>query len=218
MCILSSIHVPCSVFEIFVRPICYQKPLDFRLCHFPLDFCVCCCLLKFIVMLLGNPVECTASVNMPYYGVYFVSRSLFRGASFSIRFSFSHLIKGSPFSICREQLFCVPFFPFLFRCCCCIFFFCCSKTQTTFTDIETLCDAIILGNGTEPKIRYKFGDVLFGMMGNGLALPLSLRLLMVFDHKLINYGLFWISVSGLSLHNRVHLSLCFNFNFRICQT
>lgn len=110
MCILSSIHVPCSVFEIFVRPICYQKPLDFRLCHFPLDFCVCCCLLKFIVMLLGNPVECTASVNMPYYGVYFVSRSLFRGASFSIRFSFSHLIKGSPFSICREQLFCVPFF------------------------------------------------------------------------------------------------------------
>lgn len=48
--------------------------------------------------------------------------------------------------------------------------------------------------------------------------PLSLRLLMVFDHKLINYGLFWISVSGLSLHNRVHLSLCFNFNFRICQT
>lgn len=128
MCILSSIHVPCSVFEIFVRPICYQKPLDFRLCHFPLDFCVCCCLLKFIVMLLGNPVECTSSVNMPYYGVYFVYRSLFRGASFSIRFSFSHLIKGSPFSICREQLFCVPFFPFLFRCCCCIFFFCCSKT------------------------------------------------------------------------------------------
>lgn len=219
MCILSSIHVPCSVFEIFVRPICYQKPLDFRLCHFPLDFCVCCCLLKFIVMLLGNPVECTASVNMPYYGVYFVSRSLFRGASFSIRFSFSHLIKGSPFSICREQLFCVPFFSIPIYVVVVVFSFFVVPKPRLLLQTSKHC---VMQSYLEMVRNQKYGTnlVMFYLEWWEMAwrCPLSLRLLMVFDHKLINYGLFWISVSGLSLHNRVHLSLCFNFNFRICQT
>lgn len=205
-----------------VRDICEADMLSktTRLSFMPFSIgFLCCCLLKFIVMLLGNPVECTASVNMPYYGVYFVSRSLFRGASFPIRFSFSHLIKGSPFSICREQLFCVPFFSIPIYVVVVVFSFFVVPKPRLLAQTSKPC---VMQSYLEMVRNQKYGTnlVMFYLEWWEMAwrCPLSLRLLMVFDHKLINYGLFWISVSGLSLHNRVHLSLCFNFNFRICQT
>lgn len=62
-------------------------------------------------------------------------------------------------------------------------------------------------HGSESTL--KFGDGLVEWATLAAASPL----LMVFDHKLINYGLFWMSVSGLEIFS-FSLSVCiFQFQF-----
>lgn len=122
----------------------------------------------------------------------FLSRRRF---FFSVRFSFSHLIEGSPFSICRKQFVFLIFFFFIHN----------------ILDGQTLYDAISFSrweaHGSESTQHTQIWWCFIWICSVGCVASL---LLMVFDHKLINYGLFWMSVSGLEMFS---LFSVFQFQF-----
>lgn len=126
------------------------------------------------------------SVNVVYCLFFFP-------VSFSIRFSFSHLIKWTPFflSICRKQLF--PFFVNIVQW---------IPTAHILELNSQWCIHIRrIQNHQEMKCQSKkHGSEQIWwcfICEENVTLDGGRRLLMVLDHKLINYGLLWMSVSGL---------------------
>lgn len=126
------------------------------------------------------------SVNVVYCLFFFP-------VSFSIRFSFSHLIKWTPFFVPYVVSNCFLFLWILFSEYLLLTFLSSIRNGAhTYAASKTIKRWNANPKSTEAN---KFGDVLF--VKQNVALDGGRRLLMVLDHKLINYGLLWMSVSGL---------------------